>query len=147
MHLVWCFFLYFVSGISAIFENEITLKCKGKSFKNVTLTAYYPDYTNSDQENGYQDMKGKKLRTLQDYIDNRADFVTLAMDKKLSIPYGTRVCIPELNEHFGHRILLEVRDTSYELTGTGYNRADICVRSEIDSYDINVNRFVTLVLV
>lgn len=72
--------------------------------------------------------------------------MTLAMDKILKIPYGTKVCIPELNEHFGHKILVEVRDTSFELTGSGLSRAEICVRTEIDSYDKIVNRFVTLVL-
>lgn len=41
------------------------MKCKGKTYKNVTLTAYYPDYANEDQEFGYMDKRGKKLRTLQ----------------------------------------------------------------------------------
>lgn len=67
------------------------------------------------------------------------------MDSKLKIPYGTSVCIPELNKHYGHRLRIEVRDTSSNLNGKGFERADICVRSEIDSYDINVNNKVTLV--
>lgn len=67
------------------------------------------------------------------------------MDEKLQIPYGTNVCIPQLNQHFGHRIRIQVRDTSSDLTGTGYTRADICVRSETDSYDIILNEVVTLV--
>lgn len=67
------------------------------------------------------------------------------MDKMLNIPYGTSVCIPELNQHFGHRIRIQVRDTSTDLMGTGYSRADICVRSETDSYDINLNKLVKLV--
>lgn len=67
------------------------------------------------------------------------------MDKNLNIPYGTPVCIPELNQHFGHRIRIQVRDTSSDLTDTGYSRADICVRSESDSYDVNFNRNVKLV--
>lgn len=69
------------------------------------------------------------------------------MDKMLKIPYGTKICIPELNEHFGHRILLEVRDTSFDLNNSGFSRADICVRTEIDSYDELVNRFVTLIFI
>ncbi|KAG5868505.1 hypothetical protein JTB14_001724 [Gonioctena quinquepunctata] len=143
-------FVIFISSIlfvNPLFDNEISLKCHGTTFKNVTLTAYYPDYTNQDHEQGYQDNQGQKLRTLQDYVDNRAEFVTLAMDSKLGMPYGTKVCIPELNEHFGHRILLEFRDSSYDLKGSGFARADICVRTEIDSYDGTVNRVVTLVFV
>lgn len=69
------------------------------------------------------------------------------MDEKLKIKFGTKVCIPELNKHFGHRIILEVRDYSSDLEGSGFKRADICVRSEIDSYDVTVNRQVTLVFV
>lgn len=67
------------------------------------------------------------------------------MDEQLNIPYGTPVCIPELNLHFGHKIQTQVRDSSCEVCGMGFKRADICVRSEVDSYDITVNRFVTLV--
>lgn len=78
-------------------------------------------------------------------MDDRADYVTLSMDSNLGIPYGAKVCIPELNEHFGHRIRLEVRDSSYDLLGQGYARADICVRTEIDSYDSTVNREVTVI--
>ncbi|KAL1506018.1 hypothetical protein ABEB36_005455 [Hypothenemus hampei] len=135
------------SNCKALFDDELDLTCKGKTFRNVTLTAYFPDYTDSDHEFGYQDKRGRKLRTLQDYLDDRAEFVTLSMDDHLGIPYGTQVCIPELNKHFGHKILLEVRDSSYDLLGRGYSRADICVRTEIDSYDLNVNKFVTLVFV
>lgn len=71
--------------------------------------------------------------------------MTLSMDSKIGIPYGTPACIPELNEHFGHKIRLQVRDSSSDLDGMGYRRADICVRSETDSYDGAVNRRVTLV--
>lgn len=74
-------------------------------------------------------------------------FVTLSMDEKLGLVYGTKVCIPELNQHFGHRILLEVRDSSSDLYGSGYKRAEVCVRSEIDSYDVSVNRKVTMYFV
>lgn len=81
----------------------------------------------------------------KDYLDDRTEYVTLSMDAKLGIPYGSRVCVPELNKHFGHRIRLQVRDSSTDLDGMGYRRADICVRSEMDSYDGAVNREVTLV--
>ncbi|CAG9770432.1 unnamed protein product [Ceutorhynchus assimilis] len=126
---------------------DVELTCKGKTFRNVSLTAYYPDYTDSDNEYGYRDKKGRKLMTLQDYLDDRTEYVTLGMDEKLGIPYGTKVCIPELNEHFGHRIRLEVRDSSYDLYAQGYSRADICVRSELDSYDNSFNKEITLVFV
>ncbi|KAK9875861.1 hypothetical protein WA026_009648 [Henosepilachna vigintioctopunctata] len=130
----------------ALFDNEINLKCTGRKYENVSLTAYYPDFFDEDNEKGYQDARGHKLRTMQDYIDDRTNYVTLAMDAKLNIPYGTKACIPELNQHFGHRVVFEVRDSSSDLYGSGFTRADICVRSEIDSYDIAVNRAGTLYL-
>ncbi|KAF7274600.1 uncharacterized protein LOC143190603 [Rhynchophorus ferrugineus] len=138
---------FVISSVYALFDNDLDLTCIGKTFRNVTLTAYYPDYINLDNEYGFQDKQGRKLKTLQDYLDDRSNYVTLGMDEQLGIPYGTKVCIPELNKHFGHRIRLEVRDTSFDLYGLGYNRADICVRTEIDSYDITVNRLITLVFV
>lgn len=67
------------------------------------------------------------------------------MDAKLGIPYGTKICIPELNKHFGHRLKFEVRDSGSDLIGMGYLRADVFVRTEIDSYDSMVNRKATLV--
>ncbi|KAJ8942801.1 hypothetical protein NQ318_013016 [Aromia moschata] len=44
---------------------EITLKCIGKIYDNVTLTAFYPDYTGQNHDRGYQDKNGTDLRTLQ----------------------------------------------------------------------------------
>lgn len=81
----------------------------------------------------------------KDFLDDRTEFVTLAMDETLRVPYGTIVCIPELNKHFGRRIKFEVRDSGSHLRGKKYRRADICVRDEADSYDRAVNRLVTLV--
>lgn len=78
-------------------------------------------------------------------MDDRNQYVTISMDPDLGIPYGTSVCIPELNVHFGHRIRAQIRDSSSDLKGTGFTRAEICVRSESDSYDTTVNRYVTLV--
>ncbi|KAJ8919381.1 hypothetical protein NQ315_016474 [Exocentrus adspersus] len=131
--------------VVAVYDDETSLECTGKTYRNVTLTAYYPDFSDEDHEKGYLDKKGSKLRNLQDYIDNRAEFVTLSMDSGLGLPYGAPVCIPELNRHFGHKIKLQVRDSSFDMFEAGYTRADICVRSEVDSLDYNVNRQVTLV--
>ncbi|XP_045479493.1 uncharacterized protein LOC123684320 [Harmonia axyridis] len=139
-------FIILIESSSSLFDNELNLKCTGRKFENVSLTAYYPDYDDEDNQKGYQDSKGHKLRTLQDYIDDRTNYVTLAMDETLNIPYGTKACIPELNQHFGHRVIFEVRDTSSDSKGSRYKRAEICVRTEIDSYDISVNRMATLYL-
>ncbi|XP_022903071.1 uncharacterized protein [Onthophagus taurus] len=130
-----------------LFDNEINLKCFGVRFDNVTLTTYFPNYSSEEHDDGFTDVKGNPLCTLQDYVDDRTNYVTLSMDENLKIPYGTSVCIPELNNHLGHRIRFEVRDSSSDIFQSGYKRAEICVRSETDSYDVNYNRRVTLIFI
>ncbi|XP_015122520.1 uncharacterized protein LOC107044946 [Diachasma alloeum] len=125
--------------------NRTDLKCVGHAHYNVSLTAYFPDYE-SDNEYDYLDVRGKKLRNLQDFLDGRCEYVTAAMDMIPEIPYGTRVCIPELNEHFGRQIPIEIRDYGIDLKDQRFSQIDICVRSESDSYDIAVNKLVTIYL-
>ncbi|CAG5073670.1 Protein of unknown function [Cotesia congregata] len=79
-----------------------------------------------------------------DFLDGRDEYVTAAMDTNSEIPYGTKVCIPELNQHFKQYIPIQVRDYSPDLEGEGHSSLDICVRGESDSYDFAVNRMVTL---
>ncbi|KAB0795473.1 hypothetical protein PPYR_12312 [Photinus pyralis] len=117
-------------------------ECTGKSYRNVSLAAYFAANSEADT---LCDIKGKKLRSLQDYLDDRSDFVTLAMDEKLGLPYGTKVCIPEFDTHYRQHVKFEVRDQGTNLKGMGYKRADVFVRSEMDSYDTTVNNKVTLV--
>lgn len=62
--MVYCFFNILQKYINKHI-SDYDLTCNGKTFKNVTLTAYYPDYIDSDQEYGYEDKRGKKLKTLQ----------------------------------------------------------------------------------
>ncbi|XP_058794263.1 uncharacterized protein LOC131665978 [Phymastichus coffea] len=125
------------------YTHEQNLSCSGRAHFNVTLTAYYPDFT-SENESDYLDSRGKKLRALQDFIDGRAEYVTVAMDHIEKLPYGSTICVPELNEHFRRMIPLQVRDHGLNLRSKGFSRLDICVRTEADSYDNAVNRVVTL---
>ncbi|KAK2575089.1 hypothetical protein KPH14_008819 [Odynerus spinipes] len=124
--------------------NRTDLKCSGRAYHNVTLTAYYPDYS-SDNETDYLDSRGKKLRTLQDFIDGRETFVTASIDLiGTGLKYASNLCVPELNEHFGRRIPLQARDFASNVKGKRFSRLDICVRTDADSYDSAVNRLVTL---
>ncbi|KAF3428669.1 hypothetical protein E2986_14105 [Frieseomelitta varia] len=99
-------FISFISTNSEIDTSRPELSCSGRAHYNVTLAAYYPVF-DSDNESDYLDARMKKLRTLQDYIDERAEFVTVSMDLDSGIPYGTKLCIPELNEKFLRKIPLE----------------------------------------
>ncbi|XP_062546824.1 uncharacterized protein LOC134212733 [Armigeres subalbatus] len=115
------------------------LECTGNvSYDNVALTAYRAR-PNSEDKRDYTDLKYQTLYTLQAYLDDRAPYVTVGMDPNLKIPYGTPVCIPELNLHFRRQIKLQVRDTDDDLIGGGYRHVDICVRTQADSFDDFVN--------
>ena len=63
-----------------------------------TGSAYYPKRTK--MEGGFLDRMGVKLNTLQDYFNNKAEYVSVAMDKKLELRYGTVVKIPEIENDY-----------------------------------------------
>ena len=70
--------------------------------KTSRATAYYP--SSSPMEGGYKDRFGNPLRTLQDFLDGKASYVSVAMDKNLNLPNGQIVRIPELDNHFKRQI-------------------------------------------
>ncbi|XP_043258706.1 uncharacterized protein LOC122400961 [Colletes gigas] len=127
--------------------NRSDFNCSGRAYHNVFMTAYYPDYS-SDDEFDYLDARMKKLRNLQDFLDGRTEFVTVSMDLDSGIPYGTKLCIPELNAKFNRQIPLQARDKSQygdvETKSPDFSHVDICVRTEEDTYDNSVNGLVTL---
>lgn len=109
-------------------------------------TAYYPPppggYASEEEarlEGGDKDRMGKPLRTLQDFLAKKAEYVSVAMDTK-EFPYGTRLCIPELDEYYGKAIEFRVVDTGGAFKGKKRTRLDICVKTERDSYHPMVNQ-------
>ncbi|TGZ51225.1 uncharacterized protein [Temnothorax longispinosus] len=126
--------------------NRTDLKCMGHAFYNVSLSAYYPVFGTDDKRNHLDD-QGKMLNTLQDYLDGRARYVTVAGNLRSGIPYGTKVCIEKLNEQFGRQIHLQIRDQiDYEINDVAldFSRLEICVRTEEDTYDTYLNGLVTV---
>ncbi|XP_024872717.1 uncharacterized protein LOC112455179 [Temnothorax curvispinosus] len=126
--------------------NRTDLKCMGHAFYNVSLSAYYPVFGTDDKRNHLDD-QGKMLNTLQDYLDGRARYVTVAGNLRSGIPYGTKVCIEKLNEQFGRQIHLQIRDqVDYEINDVAldFSRLEICVRTEEDTYDTYLNGLVTV---
>ncbi|XP_018393715.1 PREDICTED: uncharacterized protein LOC108772643 [Cyphomyrmex costatus] len=126
--------------------NRTDLKCTGYAIHNVSLSGYYPVFGTDDKRNHLDD-RGKELKTLQDYLDGRARYVTVAGNLKSGISYGTNICIEKLNEQFGRQILLQIRDqTDYENNGSqiDFSRLEICVRTEEDTYDKYLNDLVTI---
>lgn len=108
----------------------------------VKATGYYP--ADDPVEGGFNDMKGKKLNTLQDFLDGKADYVSVAMDNKNTWKYGTEFRIPELEKKYGRKIKFKLVDTGGAFYGKGKKRIDICVRNQQSSYDSGVNGNLTL---
>ncbi len=105
-------------------------------------TGYYPDA--SLLEGGFKDRRGKPLQTLQDFLKGQADYVSVAMDKNLEIPYGTMVTITEIEASYKKPIEFRVVDTGCAFTGQGYTRIDICTADRTASLDPAINRMLTL---
>ncbi|HEY9713028.1 MAG TPA: hypothetical protein V6C72_06140 [Chroococcales cyanobacterium] len=105
-------------------------------------TGYYP--ANNAMEGGFKDMKGKPLHTLQDYLDGKSSYVSVAMDNHAGIKYGQNVTIPELDSKYGQHIPFKVVDTGGAFTGRGHSRIDICTRNNHAAHDSTINGPLTL---
>jgi hypothetical protein len=112
-------------------------------------TGYYPD--SSKLEGGFHDKMGKKLCTLQDYLEGKAPYVSIALDKNLYksgvIRYGDKFRIPELEAKYHRVIEFRAVDTGGAFTNKKFSRVDICNRSRKDAWDSSVNTNLTLIKV
>lgn len=99
-------------------------------------TGYYPDP--SPLEGGYNDRKGKPLKTLQQFLAGDADYVAVAMDST-TFKYGQRLRIKELDSKYGRSIVFRVVDTGGAFKGKGRTRIDICTKNEQASLDPTIN--------
>src|SRR5690349_1117020 len=95
-------------------------------------TGYYP--ANNSMEGGFLDRKGAKLRTLQQFLAGRADYVSVAMDSK-AFAYGQRLRIKELEQKYGKTIIFRVVDTGGAFRNKGRSRIDVCVANRSASLD------------
>ncbi|XP_046381018.1 uncharacterized protein LOC124152217 isoform X1 [Haliotis rufescens] len=120
-----------------------SLDCAGGHRYSARGTAYYP--ANNALEGGFVDMRGARLRTLQQYLAGSASYVSVAMDNHAGIAYGTAICIPEMNHRYNKHIVFKVVDTGSAFSGKGHGRIDICVSSQANSYDSTINGHLTLV--
>ena len=124
-----------------------SLPIQGQKMGVAKGTGYYPD--NSPMEGGYVDKKGAKLCTLQDFLNGKAPYVSIALDNNLyksgQVKYGDTFRIPELEAKYGKQIIFKAVDTGGAFTGKGFGRVDICTASKKDSYDSTVNGNLTLI--
>ena len=112
------------------------------------LTAFYPGpYVTEEEEQmegGAFDRMGARLRTLDDFMLGRAEYVSTAADVD-AFRYGAPLCIPELDEHFGKQIRFRVVDTGSAFRGKGRERLDICVATHAESLNPVLNKSVLVV--
>lgn len=115
-----------------------------------TGTGYYP--SNSKMEGGFNDRKGNKLSTLQDFLEGKSKYVSVAMDKNQKIPYGKGLHIQELDAKYKDQlkamglehINFRVTDTGGAFTNKGTSRIDIATRDRQHSLDKTINGPLTL---
>jgi 3D (Asp-Asp-Asp) domain-containing protein len=93
---------------------------------------------NTTMEGGPKDRCGQWLGTLENYLDGKAKYVAVAMDR-LSLPYGTVIRIPDIDAKLGKKIEFRVVDTGEAFIGKKLSRMDICVGDSQD--DIRSTRF------
>lgn len=110
-------------------------------------TGYYP--ANTLMEGGFKDKTGRPLCTLQDFLDGKASYVSIALDKNLykkgQIKYGDTFRIPELEAKYGRKIIFKAVDTGGAFTNKGFSRVDVCTRSKKHSLDPTLNGKLTLI--
>lgn len=104
-------------------------------------SGYFP--YNDSMEGGHFDRLGKPLRTLQDYLAGRADYVSVAMDRHVA-PYGTRIRIPELEAKYGREIDFRLVDTGRAFKNKGTSKIDICVKTRQQTYEDTINGHLTV---
>jgi 3D (Asp-Asp-Asp) domain-containing protein len=99
-------------------------------------TGYYP--SSSALEGGFKDRLGKPLKTLQQFLNGSAPYVSVAMDST-AFKYGTRLRVRELDDKYGRTIVFRVVDTGGAFRGKGRSRMDICVQNRSASLDKTIN--------
>jgi len=130
--------------------NFISFSNNNEEIKGVAKgTGYYPD--SSKMQGGYHDKKGENLYTLQDYLEGKAPYVSIALDKNLyksgAVKYGDKYTIPELEAKYNRKIEFRAVDTGGAFTDKGFSRVDICARSKKDAWDNSLNGKLTLIKV
>lgn len=112
-------------------------------------TGYYP--ADDPVQGGFVDMQDKPLCTLQDHVEGKVPYVSLAFDIELYrtgvITYGDVFSIPELDTKYGKHLTFKSVDTGSAFTGKKFTRIDICCKTRDDTYEPWVNQIVTLIKV
>ena len=88
-------------------------------------TTYMPTGDLSSQEGGPVDRRGFPIHTLQQFLEGKAPYVSVAMDGDFQ--YGQRVRIASLEAKFGRPIDFRLVDTGGAFQGRGTDKIDVAV--------------------
>ncbi|HAH08393.1 MAG TPA: hypothetical protein DCM05_18015 [Elusimicrobia bacterium] len=103
-------------------------------------SVYYPYRKHNSMEGGHENRFGGSVNTFEKYLKGEAPYVSVAMDKKLDLPNGTRLRSADIDaiaaDYCSRNacvrtgpIDLRVDDTGSAFTNKGYGRMDIAVDS------------------
>ena len=110
-------------------------------------TGYYPH--DDPQEGGFVDKQKTPLATLQDYLEGKVSYVSIALDANLytngKIDYGDTFRIPEIEAKYGRPIVFKAVDCGGAFLDKGYHKVDICTRTEEDTFEETINGKLTLI--
>lgn len=110
-------------------------------------SGYYPH--NNAMEGGVLDKQDKPLCTLQDCLEGKASYVSIALDEKLyakgALKYGDSFRIPEIEKKYGKAIVFKAVDTGDAFKGRDFGKVDICVRTKKDTFEPTINGDLTLI--
>lgn len=119
--------------------NPFSFPLPNFAFRDVVGTGYYPH--NSRREGGFHDRHGRDLYTLQDYLQGKAPYVAVAMDRN-SFVFGQYIRIPILEQAYnkGKPIIFKLVDTGGHFKHRGTTAIDICTANKKASEENPVNR-------
>ncbi len=108
--------------------NIVNLKAIG-TFPSA-ITYYSPGKGNLTLEGGVNDRYGNTIYTIEDYLEGRAPYVTVAMDQFTPSLNHQVLTNPSFTDSTGKLIPFKVEDTGGAFNNKGLSRIDIATRSE-----------------
>ncbi|MDE2492227.1 MAG: peptidoglycan-binding protein, partial [Elusimicrobia bacterium] len=76
------------------------------------------------------DRRERPICTLERYLTDRCPYVSVAIDRRLGVPYGTPLLIPEISRLVGRTVRFRIVDTGSTRYFTGAHHVDVATDSD-----------------